>query len=504
MTRRNVLARALLVSLIAVPHLAAQCQEAELTSPPAEDARLGELVDISGDWALVNSVDSSGGVIHVYHHVADDWQEVGSLKPSDAAPTGRSLTIDFPFAAIGARQSSSSVVVVFRYDGTAWQQASVLSVSGAVSFGQALDLRAGEMIATDPYGSKAYVFRWDGLQWLQDGILQPDHTLVNAFGQTVSIDGDVAVVGAPDDHWLGDRAGLAFAYRRSGGSWSFAGEVAPPDLESDWRFGISLSISAGQIIVGAPGHQTAHVFGWNSTQWEETTRLFPHPTGINTQFGSAVAIEGTTCVVGALADRQGSFRSGTMYRFRQFGSQWLELARVTSEDGGTSDEFGNAVATSGDHAIVGAHFHLHPGSMVGAAYIDTFEPGAAGESHAYGTGWPGTHGIPELVLAGNPVLCDSPVLTIGNSRGITTIGLALAGSEAAFIDTGLGGALLLEPTMFVPVAIPGSGLSLAIPLPCDPGLAGFTAYLQVLERDPGASRGVSFTQGLAATLGRCP
>jgi hypothetical protein len=51
------------------------------------------------------------------------------------------------------------------------------------------------------------------------------------------------------------------------------------------------------------------------------------------------------------------------------------------------------------------------------------------------------------------------------------------------------------------VTLPPSGLALPVTLPCGYDLAGSSFFLQALETDPGASRGVSFTEGLELTLG---
>jgi len=45
------------------------------------------------------------------------------------------------------------------------------------------------------------------------------------------------------------------------------------------------------------------------------------------------------------------------------------------------------------------------------------------------------------------------------------------------------------------------GLSMPVAVLCDSQFAGLAIYLQVLEVDPGASQGVSFTPGLQLVLG---
>ena len=49
---------------------------------------------------------------------------------------------------------------------------------------------------------------------------------------------------------------------------------------------------------------------------------------------------------------------------------------------------------------------------------------------------------------------------------------------------------------------PSFGLSVQVDLPCDPSLCGAEVDVQAVEMDPGASKGVSFTQGLQVIFGQ--
>jgi len=59
----------------------------------------------------------------------------------------------------------------------------------------------------------------------------------------------------------------------------------------------------------------------------------------------------------------------------------------------------------------------------------------------------------------------------------------------------------VRPAFVSNVVVPPAGLSISAPIPCDDSLCGLTLYVQVVEMDPGASRGVSFTPGLELRLG---
>jgi hypothetical protein len=97
------------------------------------------------------------------------------------------------------------------------------------------------------------------------------------------------------------------------------------------RFGTSVSISGGTIVVGAPNDDdwgsesgAAYVFERNeggANQWGQVKKLTVGVPSALDRFGSAVAISGNTIVVGSPYDDAGS-GSGSAYIHR------LEVARV--------------------------------------------------------------------------------------------------------------------------------------------------------------------------------
>lgn len=119
----------------------------------------------------------------------------------------------------------------------------------------------------------------------------------------------------------------------------------------------------------------------------------------------------------------------------------------------------------------------------------------------YGAGWAGTNGVPALTAKSDPVVGKTLKLDLDNSAGVSTAGLLMLGVAKASIPTGKGGTLLVAPFQSIPLAIPAGGLTLSGPIPSDPALYGFDLYLQALEADAGASKGISFTRGLDLFFG---
>jgi hypothetical protein len=78
----------------------------------------------------------------------------------------------------------------------------------------------------------------------------------------------------------------------------------------------------------------------------------------------------------------------------------------------------------------------------------------------------------------------------------------LIGLTPADQPTSYQGHLLVLPTNVFVLPLPPAGLSLQGSLPCDSALCGVSVFMQGLEFDAAASRGIAFTPGLELFLGR--
>jgi len=82
-------------------------------------------------------------------------------------------------------------------------------------------------------------------------IAASDGTGGDNFGWSVSISGDYAVVGAILDDDNGDWSGSAYVFKRAGTSWAQEAKLLPSDGAVEDRFGNSVSISGDYAVVGA-------------------------------------------------------------------------------------------------------------------------------------------------------------------------------------------------------------------------------------------------------------
>jgi hypothetical protein len=119
----------------------------------------------------------------------------------------------------------------------------------------------------------------------------------------------------------------------------------------------------------------------------------------------------------------------------------------------------------------------------------------------YGAGWAGTLGVPILTVSAAPVLGTTITITIGNSLGSPTPSVLVVGGTPSFIPTPIGGTLVVTPDSFEFVVLPAPSLVSSFSVPPDPLACGMHLYGQVVEVDPGASFGYSFTPGIELILG---
>lgn len=137
-------------------------------------------------------------------------------------------------------------------------------------------------------------------------------------------------------------------------------------------------MTGDRILVGAPfaddlgsDSGTAYVFRRDGDTWVQEARLLPDPNapyaGAFGEFGSAVALQGETALIGAP-------NLGLLCCFRRAGQAWrLEQLIEDFQDTG----LGAALAFEGDTALVGAPMHPH-GSLGFGGVVYAYERGAPG------------------------------------------------------------------------------------------------------------------------------
>ncbi|MGK3986771.1 hypothetical protein WME99_27235 [Sorangium sp. So ce136] len=119
---------------------------------------------------------------------------------------------------------------------------------------------------------------------------------------------------------------------------------------------------------GASG--SAHVFVRAGSAWSEQQRLLPAAGASPAdEFGAAVAISGDKLVVGAPGDGERGAASGAAYVFTRAGSAWSQPKKLLPDGESAGDRFGSSVAISGNTIVVGAPGDGDRGAGSGAAHV---------------------------------------------------------------------------------------------------------------------------------------
>jgi hypothetical protein len=119
----------------------------------------------------------------------------------------------------------------------------------------------------------------------------------------------------------------------------------------------------------------------------------------------------------------------------------------------------------------------------------------------YGSGFPGTHGVPSFTSQQFPAFGSTITIDLANSYGQPTIGFLVLGLQRASLPTKWGGDLLVLPTLIAPITFSYGFDSFTGAIPDDVAFCGATIDLQGIEADPGAQFGLSFSAGLELVIG---
>jgi hypothetical protein len=143
-------------------------------------------------------------------------------------------------------------------------------------------------------------------------LLAEDGAAGDAFGYSVAVYGDTAVIGARLD---ADKSGSAYVFVRSGGTWAqqFKLTATVDDGAANDRFGQSVAVYGDTAVIGAYG--AAYVFVRSGNTWTQQTKLTV-TNGADDQFGYSVAVYGDTAVIGAYGDDDKGLNSGSAYVFK--------------------------------------------------------------------------------------------------------------------------------------------------------------------------------------------
>ncbi len=370
---------------------------------PLSDGLFGSSLALSGQTLLIGQPEEDGtepgeAALLARNETAWSHQEALEANNKEAEDLlGASVAISGARAYVGAYGEDSSASGI---DGDSADNAA--ANSGAV-----------------------FSFYWTGAIWAPEAYFKASNTdSGDHFGHAVAATEDTLVVGAPHEasnstgvngNQADDSAadsGAVYVFRRIGDIWSQEAYLKASNTESGDEFGHSVAISGDTLVVGARyedssatginGTQTdngatncgaVYVFRRSGSSWFQEAYVKPSNTdatadSLGDEFGSSVAVDGDTLLVGARREDSGATgvngndgddtepSAGAAYVFHRSGSTWTQEAYIKATNASAGDLFGGSVAVRGELAVVGACGESSGATGVGGAQADNSASGA--------------------------------------------------------------------------------------------------------------------------------
>ncbi len=311
---------------------------------------------------------------------------------------GHALALDGSRALVSApRETSSGAVSVFERGNFGWFRAQRLTPSDAQfqltpQFGSALALQGDLALIGSPRDDSAapdagavYVFERGANGWQESAKLtSPGGEAGALFGAALALDGERVLIGAPLSNTAALDGGAAFIFERQAGAWSWRATFAPGNLASFDGFGRAVALSGSSAVVGAPLDDSAglnagsvRVYERQLGVWSESGRFFGSSADAGDNFGHALSASGERFAVGSPRDNRGGIAVGSVLVFERGALGWSESERLFESSAPGPGRFGQALALEGTRLAVGDN---QANFGAGAAFL--FEATAAGWSES--------------------------------------------------------------------------------------------------------------------------
>jgi hypothetical protein len=341
---------------------------------------------------------------------------------------GRAVSISNNYAVVGVRLEDKDVdgknllydagaaYVYERNSNNQWIQVQKLVAadrSAGSNFGWSVGVSGNTIVLGAVYDRKdatgrnestaegsAYVFERgaDGVWKQTQKLTSSAREGYNYFGNSVGIDGNIIVVGAPghsrdsterQEGYVGD-AGAVFVFERRGTNWKRTYKLLASDRQHGGSMGNSVAINGNLVIAGAWAHDygvkgetrmeaCGAAYIWERMEdgkWTRAQKLFASDGTPYDEFGYSVAIDGDNAVVGARRvtlnpkDEDNDAYSGEAYIFsRNDNGEWKEAMSIIPNDRKTGDYFGSSVGVSGAYVIIGSPRGDAKKADIGVIYI---------------------------------------------------------------------------------------------------------------------------------------
>jgi hypothetical protein len=365
----------------------------------------GSAAALEGPTALIGAdgENSFEGAAYIFNEISGVWTEGQKLTPSDGLAGDEfgyrvalrpETAVVTAFSATVNGVAAQGAAYVFDKAGDTWSETQKLTANdGGLfdNFGASVAISAeaiaiganGATVGQNPAQGAVYVFTKSGDTWVQtQKLVADDGAAFDNFGLSVAMDGPTIVAGSPVamvDGKFGQ--GAVYRFARINGTWTQVQKLVADDGAAGDNFGESVALNKQVALVGAYnaavnghfGQGAAYIFTRSDGMLVQNQKLIASDGASFDNFGNAVALSGNRALIGAdVSTVDGHTSQGKAYLFTASAGTWAQAEIFTSTDGTTDDFFGAALALEPGTALIATpHPVINGNPWQGAAYFDS-------------------------------------------------------------------------------------------------------------------------------------
>ena len=378
-------------------------QQKVTASDGTANSYFGSAAALNGSTALIGADgdNSFQGAAYLFTKSNGSWSEGQKLTASDGLPgdefgyrvvlADNTLLVGAFTATVGGVVSQGAAYVFTQSNGTWSESQKLIASDGALfdNFGASVALDGstlvvganGATVGGNPAQGAVYVFTESNGTWTQTQKLTAnDGAAYDNFALSVALKGSTILVGSPRAAIGGNAGqGALYVFTESNGTWSQTQKLTASDGATNDSFGESVALDGSTALIGAynatiNGHiwqGAVYFFTESNGSWSEGQKLTASDGTAGANFGNAVALNGSTALIGADASTVGSNTyQGKAYLFTESGGNWSQSDTFIASDGAVDDYFGAALAWDGATALISTpHPTIGGNTWQGAAYF---------------------------------------------------------------------------------------------------------------------------------------
>lgn len=328
----------------------------------------------------VNGIQSGS----VYLYGAPGLSQMIKLLPIDGAAYdffGDTVAVSQGIVAVGARGDDdfgSGSGSAYLFDAITGEQLFKLNADDAFAgdrFGESVDIDGGLAVVGASYdddngsfSGSAYVFSViDGLQTVK--LTADDGDNLDLFGRSVAIDGGLIVVGSPWDDDHGTQSGSVYIFDALSGVRLH--KIVPADSVANQEFGSVVAIDNGIVVVGSYGFDSeidsGFVYVFDAISGEQISKILPEDETADTHFGLAVSVSDGLVGIGARLGAHQGLASGSVGVYDAI-TGWL-ITKLVQSDTQENDWFGHSIAMDDGQILASAVYDDDIGFNSGSVYV---------------------------------------------------------------------------------------------------------------------------------------